>query len=147
MCCLVSLSSQAGWLSDLTLPRLTDAQKEWHIDDFPLSYSLAQVSGHGYKMIETLRQPEWKSANGRASRPAYDAVRWGWKVEVKNTSAIALTISVTYELLDCDGFVVTTAYGSGRAQAGQITTIQGTADYLHYDQLSRVSKSSIKISF
>ena len=149
------LNAHAGWLTDLILPSLTTAQKEWKmyerdvVADLPKgleAYPLTVISD-GYKMIETYREPEVRNQTGN-TRAAFDAVRWGWQLTVKNNSTTTLSVKVDYQLMDTDDFVLTyRLYPPSKLVAPGDTVTFKETETMPYDTLKRVTQSNFKLNY
>lgn len=70
--------------------------------DTPCEVLLEEFS---YIVMEGFRVPEFKLKNGN-KRSAYDAVRFGWKVKVKNNSDDSCRFRFCIKFFDSEGFLI-----------------------------------------
>ena len=123
-------------------PMLTEEQQSWVLFEFDPAQSWErnpyEAPDDGYKMIRDYRTSERKTFE--RTIPASDAVEWGCKMVVRNKSDKIHDISISYKLLEKDGFVVSESnYIQQYIQPEETVTIQKTC-VMDYDELPRVAQ-------
>ena len=103
--------------------------------DYPL-----KASGDGYKMIKVIKDYDTEGEH----LITRDVVEWGWVYKVENISDEREYVTVTYKLIDEDGFVISTDSESDYVRAGETVSIRSTSTFL-IDDLSRVNNSTWNI--
>jgi hypothetical protein len=112
-------NSDAGIRENIIMSKVPKKFKDW-TNEYPEStYKIPQSGGYAedpytseiklvqfsYIVMEGIRVPERKLSNGN-KRKAYDAVRFGWKIKVTNTSAKKCEFKLRIPLLDAEGFEI-----------------------------------------
>jgi len=141
--------------SKLEVPSLSETDKifkynpnqfiDWNKDrdlrDPPLV-----LFNNGYKMIKLEKNPEIKDQDGYVQRPESYTVVWGWMFDIQNTSSTRMSVTVTYNLLDKDGFEITNDIKSIFLEFGERDIIRSTSIF-DYTDLDRVYSSNFELKY
>jgi hypothetical protein len=107
--------------------KLTSAEQQWREIEsgtWEPQWPIEVLSG-GHKLL-TIREKRERRGNNPASDDLVtNQVEWGWRAVMKNNGQLGGTLSLTYEVLDADSFVVTRSTTTQFLQPGETLSFRG----------------------
>ncbi|MDP8208270.1 MAG: hypothetical protein P9L92_16510 [Candidatus Electryonea clarkiae] len=113
--------------ADFPLP-LVSKYKKWQVYDSATinsddpNYPLEHIED-SYRLVRAYRTSKQKYGNGYVEN-AENLIDWRWKYEVRNKSDKLLYVTVTYKLVDKEGFLITSSVSSDYVKPFSTTIIK-----------------------
>jgi hypothetical protein len=107
--------------------RLTSAEQQWReIGGGTLEpqWPIEVLSG-GHKLLAIRERRERRGNNPASGDLVTEQIEWGWRAVMKNNGQLGGTLSLTYEVLDADSFVVTHSTTTQFLEPGETVSFRG----------------------
>ena len=108
--------------------RLTSTEQQWREIEggtWQPRWPIVVLSG-GHTLLAIREKRERRGNNPASDDLVRQQVEWGWRALVKNTGQLGGTLSLTYEVLDADSFVVGRSTTTQFLEAGATLTFRGS---------------------
>ena len=130
-----AVSVEAGLRENMIMARVPKHYKQWTTvrpeqpyaikketwgEDYTVRFELVEAS---YIVMEGIHTPARKLSNGN-KRKAYDSVRFGWKVTLRNLSDKDENVYFYYRFFDTEGFRLCSVGDHYSLAAGETKTFQ-----------------------